>query len=320
MSKSYFEESTREAELPLASARHADHLRSYSPITADLASGRMGPIAGPDPPMTLTRAISRHPFLVILPTILLLAAGIVVGAKKPPTYNAVATVNVGKSDIVTQATPGYVQAAEALAAAYSRLVTSQYVATPAAQVLHLSPAAASSDLTAVPIPNEPTFTITATGSSPSRAAGLADAAIAALQRYVRRTASQQGGPAQLLAKYRHAQALADTLQHTSNRLSGLFAAHLGGVSLAQVTQAHVASQIAALQAQALSGQYLSLASSAVAPVLSVLTSPNGSTATNRTSNIEKYGVVGGIGGFVIGIALAGLVGSVGDRRRRYAAA
>jgi capsular polysaccharide biosynthesis protein len=270
--------------------------------------------------MTLARAIGRHPFVVILPAIVLLAAGIVVGAKKPPTYSAVATVNVGKSDIVTQATPGYVQAAEALATAYSRLVTSQYVATPAAKVLHLSPAAASSDLTAVPIPNEPTFTITATGSSPSRAAGLANAAVAALQRYVRRTASQQGGPTQLLNKYRNAQELADGLQQTSNRLSGLLAAHLGGVSQAQVTRARVASQIAALQAQALSGQYLSLASSAVAPVLSVLISPNGSTTVNRTSNIEKYGVVGGIGGFVIGIALAGLVGSVGDRRRRYVTA
>src|SRR5215475_513841 len=74
---------------------------------------------------TLASSVARHPFIVLLPAILLLAAGIVVGGKKHPTYSAAATINVGKADIATQATPGYVQASEALAASYSRLVTSQ---------------------------------------------------------------------------------------------------------------------------------------------------------------------------------------------------
>ena len=56
------------------------------------------------------------------------------GAAKAPTYTATATINVGKSDIATQATPGYLTAAEALASSYSRLVaSSQNIAVPVAQ-------------------------------------------------------------------------------------------------------------------------------------------------------------------------------------------
>lgn len=66
--------------------------------------------------MTLASAVRRHPFLTVLPAVVLLAAGIVAGVKKHPTYSATATINVGKADINTQATPGYVQASEALSA------------------------------------------------------------------------------------------------------------------------------------------------------------------------------------------------------------
>ena len=107
--------------------------------------------------------------------------GVFAGHSKKPTYSATATVNVGKSDINTQATPGYLVAAEALASSYSRLVQSQHVAVPAAKKVGESPAQAGSELTAVPISSEPTFTITATGSSPARASALASAAISALR-------------------------------------------------------------------------------------------------------------------------------------------
>ncbi|MBV9801885.1 MAG: hypothetical protein JO130_01780, partial [Solirubrobacterales bacterium] len=93
--------------------------------------------AGVPPPTStgLGRAIARHPFLVVLPAIFLLAAGIFAGTKKHPTYSASAMINVGRSDIITQATPGYVQAAQVLATSYSRVVMSEHVSLPVARQL-----------------------------------------------------------------------------------------------------------------------------------------------------------------------------------------
>jgi uncharacterized protein involved in exopolysaccharide biosynthesis len=274
-------------------------------------------------PLTLASAVARHPFLVVLPTIILLAAGIVVGAKKAPTYSSTATINVGKADIATQSTPGYVQASEALAASYSRLVTSQHVAVPAARAVGEPPSSVASRISAVPIPNEPTFTITATDSTSASSVRLAQAAVAAIQKFAAKSQTQQGGPPQLLSKYNKLQTQADELNAKAEQLAGRLQVNTLGVTQAQVTNAKVAAQTASLQAQALSNQYLTLAQNGAAPSLDVLIDPTSPTSTNRTSNLEKYGVVGAVAGLVIGIALAGLVGSLGNvraRRRRARAA
>jgi capsular polysaccharide biosynthesis protein len=279
----------------------------------------------PEPPYTdggggqttLASAVRRHPFLTVLPMLALLAAGIVFGAKRHPTYSATATINVGKSDINTQATPGYVQAAEALATTYSRLVTSQHISIPAAAALHESPTAVGANLSSVPIPSQPTFTITATGRSPQAAVKLSNAAVRALQRFVNHSQTQRGGASQLLGQFAAAQATASRLQDKSNTLQGLHAAQTPGITQARVTQAQVASKVASLQAQVLANEYTSLMSTGSAPTLDVLISATGvPTTNNRTTNIEKYGVIGAAGGLVIGIAFAALVAGLGARRRR----
>jgi hypothetical protein len=278
----------------------------------------------PDKPLTLASAVGRHPFLVILPAVILLAVGVVVGSKKAPTYSATATINVGKADIATQATPGYVQASEALAASYSRLVTSQHVAVPAANAVGESPSSVASRISAVPIPSEPTFTITATDSSPQSAVRLARATVNAIVKFSRQSQTNQGGPTQLLNRYHRLQTQADRLQAKADKLQGKLQINTPGVTQAQVTNAKVAAQTVSLQAQALSNTYLNLAQNGAAPSLDVLIDPTSPTSSDRTSNREKYGVVGAIAGLLIGIALAGLVGSLGGnirmRRRRRAPA
>jgi capsular polysaccharide biosynthesis protein len=274
-------------------------------------------------PLTLASAVGRHPFLVILPAVILLAVGVVLGSKKAPTYSATATINVGKADIATQATPGYVQASEALAASYSRLVTSQHVAVPAAQAVGESPSSVASRISAVPIPNEPTFTITATDSTPQSAVRLARATVSSIVKYAQQSQTNQGGPTQLLNRYHQIQTQADTLQAKADRLQGQLQVSTPGVTQAEVTNAKVAAQTLTLRAQALSNQYLNLAQNGAAPSLDVLIDPTSPTSSDRTSNREKYGVVGAVAGLVIGLALAGMVGSMGTvrmRRRRARAA
>jgi hypothetical protein len=260
---------------------------------------------------------------VILPAVILLAVGVVLGSKKAPTYSATATINVGKADIATQATPGYVQASEALAASYSRLVASQHVAVPVAQAVGESPASVASRISAVPIPNEPTFTITATDSTPQSAVRLARATVNSIVKFSQQSQTNQGGPTQLLNRYHQIQTEADTQQAKADRLQGQLQVDTPGVTQAEVTKAKVAAQTLTLRAQGLSNQYLNLAQNGAAPALDVLIDPTSPTSSDRTSNREKYGVVGAVAGLVIGIALAGLVGGIGNvrtRRRRARAA
>jgi capsular polysaccharide biosynthesis protein len=303
---------------PVSRSPQADEFYAHDPrVSDDYARQRS---------FSLAEAVRRHWFLTILPVIVLAAAGIVAGYAKPRTYTATATINVGKSDIATQATPGYLTAAEALASSYSRLVTSQNIAVPAGQAVGENPGTALSQLSAVPIPNEPTFTISATGSSSAKATALANAATTALTKYANTSATQQGGPQQLLAQYQHEQSQAIQLQRTAGNLQGKYNARTSGLQVsgpkitqAQVTQAKVAAQTATLKAQSLSQQYLNL-SQGVAPTLQVLVNPTGATSTNRTTNMEKYGIIGAVAGLVIGIAFAGLTEgvAVGRRRRRAA--
>ncbi len=278
-------------------------------------------------------AVRRHWVLTLVPVVILMGIGLAVGAGKSPTYTASATVNVGKSDINTQATPGYLVAAEALASSYSRLVASSHISVPTAAKVGETPAQVATQLSAVPIPQEPTFTISATGSSPARATALANAAVGALQAYVVQSASQGGGPSQLLAKLTAAQARQINLQQRvtdmTNRdikaaLRDRPSANPSTVVLSPSTQAKinaakVAAQMAQLQVQSLTGQYVNLSTNGVAPTLDVLVPPTGVTTSNRSTNFEKYVVIGLVGGLVIGIALAGLTEATEIRRARPAA-
>ena len=270
---------------------------------------------GPTGSPSLASSVRRHPFLVLLPTLLLLAAGIYVGNKKHPTYSATATINVGKSDINTQATPGYVTAAESLTSTYSRVVESQHVVDPIARALNKPVSAVSSNLTATPIPGEPSFTITAKGSSSASAVALAHEAVASLQKFVNQSATQQGGPSQLLAKYQSAQNTANQLELKASTLKARLNLNTPGVTKAKVADAKLAAQVATLKAQSLSGAYLNLSQNGSAPSLDVLNDPTSASTTNRKTNIEKYAVIGVVAGLVIGIAFAGLVGAIQNRRR-----
>ncbi len=290
------------------------------------------PQAEPEQKFTLAEAVRRHWLLSLAPVVILLAIGLVVGASKAPTYTASSTVNVGKSDINTQATPGYLVAAEALASSYSRLVNSSHISVPTAAKVGETPAEVATQLTAAPIPQEPTFTISATGSSPAAATRLANATVTALQAYVVQTASQGGGPSQLLAKLTAAQARQIKLQQQvtdmTNRDIRAALRHnptgnpstvvLSPKKQAKINSAKVAAQMAQLQVQSLTGQYVNLSTNGVAPTLDVLVPPTGVTTDNRTTNLEKYGVIGLVGGLIIGIALAGLVEATEIRRTRTA--
>jgi hypothetical protein len=114
----------------------------------------------------------------------------------------------------------------------------------------------------------------------------------------------------LISQYQAAETKSDRLALTAGNLQARLRLHRHGVTASQVTAAKVASQVAALKAQSLSGAYLNLGTNGSAPSLDVLQSPTSATSSNRKTNIEKYGIVGLVAGLAIGIAFAVLLGAM----------
>lgn len=186
--------------------------------TADRTSGRATPpVAGSGPPaptapsapasprepMSVGGSILRHPFLVLLPMIVLVGAAIALASQRAPTYTAEARLGVGRLDVPSQAVPGVVSASQSLAATYSRLVKAEGVVDPVAARVGLTSGQVSAALSASPIPESPIVRIEATGASAAVAERLANLAGSVLTRFVAKLNSA-GDQDLLIAEYRNA--------------------------------------------------------------------------------------------------------------------
>jgi ribosomal protein S8E len=261
----------------------------------------------------LGAALKKYPLIALLPVVVFVAAGITLGLRKPPTYTATTQLNVGAADINSQATPGYVQAEQTLAQAYSREVTSQYVYNPASQSLGVSPATVAGRLSSSAVPNSPTFTINATGPTQASAVHLAAVATQALQHKINQLDQGENGSTYLLNEFRAAQAHADQLSAHSGSLQARKSSGTGNISPKTLQSAKVAAQVAQVQAQALATQYTGANTLSKGAIIDVL-NPATSATSNRMSITERYALVGAAAGLVMGCALALLVYSA---RRRW---
>lgn len=264
----------------------------------------------------LGTALRRYPVLALLPVVILVAAGITLGLRRHPTYTASTVINVGAPDINSQATPGYVEAEQTLASAYSREVTSQFVYTPVARDLHISEAEAASRLSSSAVPSSPTFTINATGTQAQSAITLAATATKELNHYINVLDQGEDSSTQLLNRFRDAELQADRLSAVSGRLQGQNSVSPGSVSQTRLQHAKLNSQIAQLQASALAAQYSNGSTMSRGAIIQVL-NPATSASSDRRSITERYGIIGAAAGVVLGAALALLVANL--RRRRWPA-
>ncbi|HEY1568187.1 MAG TPA: hypothetical protein VGF68_14265 [Solirubrobacteraceae bacterium] len=279
------------------------------------------PAAAPAAPpasrsVSLGTALRRYPILALLPVVVLAAAGITLGLRRPSTYTASTTINVGAPDINSQATPGYALAEQTLASAYSREVTSQFVVNPLARRMHVSHAAIASRLSSSAVPSSPTFTINATGPNQQSAVALAGAATSALRHYINVLNQGETSSNQLLTRYRNAERTADQLSSESGRLAGKNSVNPGSVSGKRRREAKVASQVAQLQANALGQQFTTGSTSSRGAIIQVL-NPAAAATSDRNSITERYGVVGAAAGLLLGAALVLLVANL--RRKRWPA-
>ena len=282
--------------------------------------------------MTIGGALRRYPIVALLPVVALTAAGAAIGVARPPVYTASSQIQVGAPDINSQATPGYVQAEQTLASAYSREVTSQYVYNPVARQLGVSPASVAARLSSSAVPTSPTFSINGTGDSPAQAIRMTNVATAALRQAINVVDQGETASGGLLARYRSAQENANRLAaHSSsmhaNGASSAISATPAGSSSAPVTtstisghatkrqlSAQLDAQVAQLQAQSLAQQYTAASTSSRGAIIQVL-NPAASATSDRSSVAERYGIVGAVAGIIIGAALTLLLASVRSKRR-----
>ncbi len=261
---------------------------------------------------SLAAALRHYPMVLLLPIIVLAAAGVALGVKRHPTYTASSELNVGIPDAASQATPGYVTASETLASSYSREVNSSLITTPLSHRRGLGVTQLASHLSSSAVPNSPTFYVNATGSSPQQAVSLANAASHLLRSRINASVNQSN-PTTVLSQYERLQRHANQLASTSGSLKGRKAAGVGGVTASQVQRAQLQAQVAQLKAQAAANRYSTSVTQGLQTNLAIL-NPASSASSDRSTVTERYGLVGALAGLVIGAALAFLIARLRFRR------
>lgn len=187
-----------------------------------VASGRASPgLNGPggrstppsvSPPLSVGGAMRRHPFLLMMPVLLLAGAAVVLGLYRAPTFTAETRLGVGRIDVSSQAIPGVVAAYQSLAATYSRIVNADGVVDPIAARMGLASPEVADAISASPIPDSAIIRLKARSETPEVAVRMANLAGSVLARYVGQF-NRSGGLSTLLDRFRVTAAeLADAQQ------------------------------------------------------------------------------------------------------------
>lgn len=276
---------------------------------------RPPPDAEPHPLGPLRPVVARWP-LVLLVTLLFAGMALVAGLAQKPTYTSAASLNVGRTDVRVQALPGYVQGATSLASSYSRIAMTPQVEVPLAKELHLSPSEVARRLTAVPVPNNPFFTIQGTGRTPQDAIRFTRAATRTMQAYVTATDNGRQRLSDLLGDFRTATAKAEALQR---RITRLKSDPTVSASSPRLSKLEVEYQTAQLRASALRTEYQERSSELASTAGIQVISPAASAQSDRKKIVQRTVAVGLVAGLLVGSALALLrERAVARRRRRFA--
>lgn len=130
-------------------------------------------------------AVRRHPFLAVLPLVLLLGAAVAYGLLRSPVYTAESRQAVGRIDTNQPgALAGFASATEALASNYSRAIEASPVVRRAARGSGFGVREVRRRISATPIPESPVFRVIAIGEDERQAVGLANAAASGLRDYI----------------------------------------------------------------------------------------------------------------------------------------
>lgn len=277
--------------------------RESSPTYSDLpftdpppVEPGLSPEAPPRP--SLLDAFRRYWYVVLVPAIVLAAGAVALGLERKPSYTAEAELNVGRVDIGTQAIPGFVEGAQTLADAYSRIADSQAVTDPVARKLRIARVDASNRVTASPVAETTVLRVKTTGDSAADAVTLGQATTKELQGYVARLGTTDSRRSRLLRDYRAASLKAADQQRRLNRIREDNPD--GG---RPVDQATVDADAARLDKESLGQQYGEARATDSSVAVRVLDQPRTATS-DRMKVMQQYAFAGVAGGLLLGAAFA----------------
>lgn len=253
-------------------------------------------------PLSVWEAVRRHPFLAVLPLVILTAAGILVGLSRHPVYTATTRMYVQVPSGEPSTLFAVTDAASGLASAYSRAIAATSVGNAVARDLKSDPAAAGGTTSATPVPDSPIVKVTGQTSSDRSAVRLANVAADELAKYINNlntsnTASQSALAAFSAATHRVARARANVVD--AQRAVAQFPST---AAKTQLESARAAYEVAQLRQSAAKARFTSL-QSGQQPSLEPLRRATGAT-NDRKSKLELYGFAGFLAGALAGCALA----------------
>jgi uncharacterized protein involved in exopolysaccharide biosynthesis len=270
------------------------------------------------PRIELLAAVRRHWFVAIVPVVLLVAAAVALGLKRPVKYTTTANLSVGHVYVSNPVgIPTIIEATQALAAVYSRAINSSAVVQDTRRRLgreHALPLAGS--LSATPIPQSPLIKVSAESQSQPGAIALANAGAAALAAYVNRQVRDNGASTTISARYLQASVAYRKSLATSKRLARRYTKNPTAASKAARDRAAAAADTAQLRRDALSASYQAAVQGGASSVGVDVFSPASATTSDRSQMMQILVFVGLVGGLAAGAALALLRASRDLRRGR----
>jgi capsular polysaccharide biosynthesis protein len=261
------------------------------------------PEPGGDPASSPSRvvgpleAVLRHPFLTVIPLLLLVGAALAIGLTRDPVYTAQARINVGRVDVPAYTLQGVTIGNETLAAGYARTISAAPVINRAAKRARVSTSRADS-LSASPVPGSTLIRVKAEGATKDEATRIANAGATSLIAYVEGiTRKQQEN--NLLSQFRAARARADRARV---RLRGLRAQPNPNAKALRKAKLDV--ETADLKAASLGDQFRASDTGPNSRNLLQLIAPANAADSDFSSVLQRLILIAVAAGLAIGIALA----------------
>lgn len=276
-----------------------------------------GGVVGTAPPSVgVLQAARRYPWLVILPMILLTAAGLGIALQRAPTYTAQSRLTVGRINLnAPGALSGFALATQSLAAQYSRTANAFDVVEPVAEKLGRTPLSVSRRVTASPIPDSPVFVIRATGPTADSAVELVNETSESLVTYVSDLNTENPGSGSVLAEFKQVSETVNDRLGEVERAREAYADDPTARNRRRLAEARSSYQFWKLRQEGLSARYQSTAQGATSSSLLQILNPAQEASSDRSRWVQILGFAGLLAGLALGLGLATLWANRVVRRR-----
>lgn len=282
----------------------------------------MSEVENPPAPsrVSLSEAVRRYWPTVLLPVVLLVAVGAVVGLVRDPTYTAEARLAVGRIDVSEPgALSGFAEATESLASAYGRAIKAEQVVNKVARDSRESPDYVRDHVSASPVPESPVITVEGTGDSEAVAVRLANTGSTELINYVERLNRSNPDSPRLLNELRRAIERRNTLESQADEAGDAFEESASAADRAEYDLLRGRVELADVRVDALRDAYSdSQQGRGTTSLLQVQTRAI-DASNDRMSVLQLLVGIGLLGGLAIGLGLAAMRAQGAIRRTRLAA-